>query len=93
MIYQCLIRGENFPGMIIGEDGLVGFFTTRWVDASDEVAAEEMALARLKDEALFEVVPEFRNSESRIYFDEIVAVAERPSDIIEGGATWFSMEE
>jgi hypothetical protein len=92
-IYQCFIRGENFPGMVIGEDGLVGFFTTRWVEASDEVAAEQVTLARLKDESLFEVAPEFRNSEARVYFDKIVAVAERPSDIIEGGATWFPMEE
>ena len=79
--------------MVIGEGGLVGFFTTRWVEASDEVEAEQIALARLKDEALFEVAPEFRNSVARVYFDEIVAVAERPSDIIEGGAAWFPMEE
>lgn len=93
MIYRCLIRGENFPGMVIGKNGLVGFFTTRWVEALDEVSAEHLALQGLKKEPLFEIALELRHAEARVYFDEIIAVAEKPTDIIEGGATWFPMDE
>lgn len=38
--YKCFVRGENFPGVLIGEDEPIGFYTTRFVQAPSPAAAE-----------------------------------------------------
>ena len=93
MIYQCLIRGENFPGILIGKQYLVGFYTTRWIEATDEAAAEQLVLERLKKETIFDAPDGHRSGRAKVYFDEIVTVDCKPKDIVEVGATWFPMEE
>ena len=45
--FRCFIRGENFPAGAGDADQTVGFFTTRFVEADGEDAAEEQALEAL----------------------------------------------
>ncbi|MCI0637989.1 MAG: hypothetical protein L0Y72_23555 [Gemmataceae bacterium] len=49
--FRCFTRGENFPGKLAGETGLVGFYTTRFVEASSAEKAEALALEGLRAEA------------------------------------------
>src|SRR4051794_18549300 len=32
--FRCCVRGENFPGQLVCEAGLVGFYVTRFVEAA-----------------------------------------------------------
>ncbi len=45
--FRCFIRGENFPAGTDDSGRLVGFFTTRFVEADNEDDAEERGLERL----------------------------------------------
>ena len=42
--FRCFIRGENFPASADDSDRLVGFFTTRFVEADNEDDAESRGL-------------------------------------------------
>ena len=93
MLYRCSIRGESFPGELVGSKGLYGFYTTRWIEAASAEEAEMTALELLKSEPTFQIKsPKLREqSKAKVYFEEIVPVREtkrKPG----GGATWFKME-
>jgi hypothetical protein len=51
--YKCFIAGENFPGQLIDQDYLIGFYTTRFVQAAGEEDAESVGLEFLKTEDSF----------------------------------------
>ena len=89
--FKCVIEGENFPGSLIQQDGLVGFFVTRSVEADSDGEAEMLALAALKQEAMFDLNGMAKPEDARVYFNEIVEIDEpfAPSP----GATWFQMEK
>ena len=42
-VYRCFIRGENFPGALIGERWPIGFYTTRFVVAESAPDAQYLA--------------------------------------------------
>jgi hypothetical protein len=48
--YRVLLRGQNFLLNYEGKVQRLGFYTTRFVEADNEAAAEEKALARLRDD-------------------------------------------
>jgi len=48
--YKCFVEGENFAHLIEGKRVLVGFYTTRYVEAESEEVAKEKVLAMLKAE-------------------------------------------
>ncbi len=76
--FQCRIRGENFPGAILGKKGLIGFYATRVVEADTTEEAETKALANLKEEKELKVAPIHRNKEARVFFEEIAELKRRP---------------
>jgi hypothetical protein len=92
MLYQCFIRGENFPGTLIGDMEPVGFFTTRWVEASSPEEAEKLALELLRDDPIFQSVePELgKTSGAKVYFEEIFPAEHKG---VNSGATWFPMDK
>jgi hypothetical protein len=91
--YRCLIRGENFAWPNGGDWDLMGFYTTRWVQALNPAAAETKAVEALSKE------PEFKKPEgycsgppARVCVEEIDNVKRLP--LMRGrGATWFAMED
>lgn len=89
--YKCLIEGENFPGSLIQQDGFVGFFVIRCVEADTEDDAETLALAGLKQEAMFDLGGAAKPQDARVYFNEIVEIDEPLTPL--PGATWFQMEK
>lgn len=92
--FKCRILGENFPGALIGEDGLVGFFTTRAVLAESVQHAESTSLELLRLEPGLQLpdgVPE--TSQAGIFFEDIWQVAaEEGAALANTGFTWFPME-
>jgi len=73
--FKCYIAGENFPGAIIGEDNLVGFYTTRYAEASSSAEAEIVALAILRQDQSMKL-PEgaVPSHEARVYFEKVEEV-------------------
>jgi len=93
-LFRCSIRGENFPGEMIRMKGLVGFYTTRWIEADSAEHAEMSALELLRTEPTFQIKsPKLREqSKAKVYFEEILEVAsDTPRVPPNKGATWFEM--
>lgn len=88
--FRCQIEGENFPGSLIQKDGLVGFFTTRFVEAPSAELAELKALEGLRHEPALRLGDASGSKDAKVYFIEI-SEAERP-DGPDMGLVWFPME-
>jgi len=86
--FRCVIEGENFPGALVQRQGLVGFFATRWVEASSPEEAEIAALEALRSEPTFQTKTA-KSAEARIYFTQIMEVD--GSGGVDSGAVWFAM--
>ena len=77
-VFRCFIRGENFPGSLLGQAEPIGFFATRFVEAESPAEAELAALALLRQDPTFNAVgPEDRMEDAKVYFEEI---DEEPAD-------------
>ncbi|WP_168076830.1 hypothetical protein [Caulobacter sp. SSI4214] len=87
--FKCFIEGENFPGALIGKSHPVGFYATRWVEASSTDEAELVALDLLRTEPIFDIPVEQRPKNARVYFTEIVETHGPGSP--NAGATWYVM--
>lgn len=88
------MRGENFPGALMGQRAPVGFFTTRFVEAGSAAEAEAAALRLLKDdETLGGIRPEDRSPAAKVYFEQIEVVDVDASVGPGRGFTFFPMEE
>ena len=92
-LYRCFIRGENFPMTQEGEFRLMGFYTTRWVEAPDAEAAETAGMDMLRAEYSFSNEERQRAPDARVYFEEVVEVpSDTPRIPPNRGATWYDME-
>ena len=92
-LYRCFIHGENFLLAVDGVVEEVGFYTTRWVEATDPAGAELRAIELLKKEPRFDFPLELRSPRARVSFEEVVPVD--PDDVPEvvPGVAWYPMEE
>ncbi len=75
-LYRCLVYGKNFPGALIKSKKPCGFYTTRFVEASDPEDAELKVVDLLREDASLQVSEKHRNSDARVFIDEIEEVAE-----------------
>lgn len=92
--YRCLVRGENFPGELIGQDHLVGFYTTQFVQDENPQDAEQQALQLLKKHGSLQLPQEKRKSSSAaVFFEEVVEVRADDVDKQPAGLSFFPMEE
>lgn len=89
--YRCLIRGENFPGDLLGEASPIGFHTTRFVDADGPEQAEMLALDALRGEDFFNVPSEKRSKNAKVFFEEITEVAPDTERAPDSGFSFFVM--
>jgi hypothetical protein len=76
-----------------GKFQLMGFYTTRWVEADTAEAAEPIALEMVRDEFRFSEEEKRRAPDAMMYFEEIVEVEPDTPRVPNKGATWFPMEE
>ncbi len=87
--FKALIEGKNC--YIKMDDGAqyCGFFTTRFVEADDALAAENMVIKLVKDE-LRGIVLNKKNNPPVMYVDELFEVESFGEKSTSGaGFTWF----
>ena len=91
--FKCYIEGENFPGELVNDDKLIGFFITRFVQADSPEEAENIALGRLKDEESLKLPTGASPSAiAKVYFGKIAEVSEKDVPTDQPGFTFFPME-
>ncbi len=91
--FRCFIRGENFPGQMAGEAGRVGFYVTRFVEATNPEAAETAALQALRAEEKLAPPPGYiPMGRERVFFEGIEEVAAEQVPAVQPGIAWYPME-
>ena len=91
-VFRCSIRGENFPGELIGLTSAVGFRATRFVDARSAADAEQLAVTALRQDAALTVSSEPRVKNAKVYFESIEEVPAETERVPNAGFTFFSMK-
>ena len=76
--YQCRIRGENFPGILLGKKEPIGFYTTRVVEAESPQDAEVKALAELKGDKSLDVPKIMKRGEARVFLRRFLSCVGAP---------------
>lgn len=90
-LFRCFIRGDNFPGKLIGRKKPAGFYTTRFVEASSAEEAEILVVDVLRNDPDLDVAQKYRTQDAKIYFestDEVSPGTERKPN---KGFTFFPM--
>lgn len=90
-LFRCSICGENFPGKLLDQEDLVGFYATRYVEADTPEQAELIALDLLREDAGLDLPPEHRSQDARVYFESIDEVPEDTERAPNAGFVFFTM--
>jgi hypothetical protein len=91
-LFRCFIRGENFPGELIGQTTAIGFHATRFVDAQSAQEAERIAVAALREDAALTVTAEPRVKNAKVFFEAIEEVPPGTERVPNTGFAFFSMD-
>jgi hypothetical protein len=90
-LFRCSICGENFPGKLLGQDDLIGFYTTRYVEADTSEQAEHLALELLRNDPSLQLSPEHRTKNAKVYFEKIVEIPATEQHESNAGFVFFTM--
>lgn len=92
--YKVMLNGRNFRIPLEGTVQRVGFYTTRFVEASDPEQAELLAVALVKnDKELRAAVRNERDDPPTIHLEEVVEVADFEGVQVPGAGYSFYAEE
>ena len=91
-LFRCLIRGDNFPGKLIGKMKPVGFYATRFLEADTSEQAELLAVELLRNDPDLQVAPKYRTEDARVFLEEIDEVPHETKRIPNKGFTFFLMD-
>lgn len=91
-LFRCSIRGENFPGELIGQTMAIGFHATRFIDAKSAEEAERIAVTALREDAALTVASEPRVKNAKVYFESIEEVPPDTERVPNEGFSFFSMD-
>ena len=89
--FRLFACGEDFPVILDGNVELVGFYTTRYIEAETADEAEAIASEQLFEDEDLQPPPGYEDYQPRIVFEEVEQVAE-PIDINDG-FSFFPMDE
>ena len=91
--FKCVIRGENFPGELVQETGLVGFYVTRFVEAASAEEAESVALAVLRANPRLAAPAGYQpaSATARIVFEDVAEVEADDVPSPQPGFAFFPM--
>ncbi|OQW61420.1 MAG: hypothetical protein A4S17_09565 [Proteobacteria bacterium HN_bin10] len=89
--FRLFALGEDFPVIIDGNVEIVGFYTTRYVEAASASEAEAIASDLLFEDEDLQPPPGYEDIQPRLVFEEIEQVAE-PIDI-DDNFSFFPMDE
>jgi len=94
--FRCLLRGENFPGELLGVGTPVGFYTTRVVEAPSAEHAEVIALAGLRSEDALRYPQSTPGSQrAKVFFEGVNEISEE-DELVKmppTGFTWYEMHK
>ena len=94
--FKVLLDAQNFLISLNEKEELMGFFTTKWVEAANEEEAELKAVDLIKNDK--ELVDIVLNKERgleivpMIYLEEINEISKSEMEDIQG-RTWYKMKE
>lgn len=71
--YKATVIGENFEFVVDDDQQVLDFSRTVYIDASDEMAARESAMAVVRDELLAQSLLD-EQSDQQIFLEEIQQV-------------------
>ena len=97
-LFRLMIEGRDFPGFLFDKpDTAYGFFTTRWIEAQDEEAAELAAVESVRweyRELRWPISQQQKagDPDPMLYLVEIEEVSDIPEDAPNSGATWYPMD-
>jgi hypothetical protein len=92
--FRVFVRGEHFLINLDGERRRVGFYTTRFVEAADENAAELAAIDLLRnDPQLVKGVLNERSDPPMMYAEEITELIDFEGCPVPGAGFAFFTEE
>ena len=89
--FRLFACGEDFPVILDGKVELVGFYTTRYIEAETAGEAEAIASEQLFEDEDLQPPPGYEEYQPRTVFEEVEQVAE-PLDINDG-FMFFPMHE
>lgn len=89
--FRLFACGEDFPVIIDGHVEVVGFYTTRYVEAETSGEAEAIASELLFEDEDLQPPRGYEDYQPRIMFEEVEQVAQ-PIDI-DDNFSFFPMEE
>ena len=89
--FRLFALGEDFPVIIDGKVEIVGFYTTRYVEAASASEAEAIASDLLFEDEDLQPPPGYEDIQPRLVFEEVEQVAE-PIDI-DDNFSFFPMDE
>jgi hypothetical protein len=92
-LFKCFVHGTNFPLGAEGENPLLGFYTTRFVNAETAEQAELLALELLRSDPNLDLDPSKRRKDTMVYFESIEEIDSMPGGISEPGTgyTFYPM--
>lgn len=94
--YKVLLDAQNFLVSLDEKEELMGFFTTKWVEAANEEEAELKAVDLIKnDKELVDIVLNKKRGleiAPMIYLEEISEISQNEMQDIKG-RTWYNMKE
>jgi hypothetical protein len=92
--FRCMICGENFPGEMIDQPALVGFYVTRFVEADTAESAESLGLQELQADPHLALPDGFEPSgNERVFFEEITEIPAEQVPADQPGFAWYLMED
>ena len=86
--YKATVIGENFEFLVDDDQQFLDFSRTVYVDASDEAAAKESALAAVREELLAQSLLD-EQSDQQIFLDEIKQVDVLADKEEKGDFIWY----
>jgi hypothetical protein len=89
--FRLFACGEDFPVIIDGNVEIVGFYTTRYIEAPTQGEAEAIASELLFEDEDLQPPPGYDEYRPRIVFEEVEQVSE-PLDI-DDNFSFFPMHE
>ena len=88
-----MLRGENYLIRVEGKKSLMGFYTTRFIEAESLEKAENLAVDTIRKDKNIEnvILNKFWHKKPMIYFEEEYEIEEKEMENSHG-YTWFPME-
>ena len=90
-LFRCFIKGTNFPGRLVGQKKPVGFYTTRYIDASSSDEAEMLVVENLRTDKGLSVPEKYCAQDAKIFFMKVEEAPPETERKPNAGFTFYTM--